>query len=145
MTIYTRDFGKLELDENEVVIFRAPIFGFEYLKRFVLLVDDEAEGGLMWLQAVEDPEVCFILLDPQQVGLDYHPAVPEELRATLELGPEDEAAVRLVAVVPGDFRNTTVNLKSPIVINPAKKLAGQVILEEDYPIRMPLFETGVGK
>ena len=138
MTITTRDFGTLELDENEIVTFRTPIYGFEWLTRYVLLSDDEAGAGLMWLQSTESPDVCFVLLDPEEIGLAYAPELPAEALATL--GAQDGLAIRLVAVIPDDFRNATVNLKSPIVINPQNKTAAQVILEADFPIRMRLFD-----
>ena len=140
MTIETRDFGKMELNEDELVVFRSPIYGFEALERYALLSDDETAEGLMWLQSVDEPETCFILLDPVEVGIDnYSPELPEDIAAMLEL--ESMPAVRLIAVVPADFRDTTVNLKSPIIINPKNKLAAQVILDADYPIRMRLFES----
>lgn len=138
MTVETRDFGRIELDENAVVEFRGPIFGFDGLRRYVLLSDDETGPGLLWLQSLEKPEVCFVLLDPAELGLDYAPELPAEAAEMLQL--EGDPILRLVAVVPDDFKKTTVNLKSPIVMNPQNKAAAQVILEADYPIRMPLFE-----
>ena len=142
MTIQTRDFGLMELDEKEVVEFRAPIFGFENLVRFVILSDDEAGPGILWLQSLDDPGVCFILLDPASIGLDYSPEVPGDVAAQLELGGDEPPVILLVAVVPEDFKDTTVNLKSPVVINPAKKCAAQTILDADYPIRFHLFGEG---
>lgn len=137
MTITTRDFGTMELDESELLHFRAPIFGFEGLEKYVLLSDDEAGAGLMWLQSVDDSQTCFILLAPEEIGMEYAPRLAADTKELLQL--DDAPALRLIAVVPEDFKQTTVNLKSPIVINTAKKLAAQVILEDDYPIRMPLF------
>lgn len=143
MTIDTRDFGRMELDENELIVFRSPIYGYEHLKRFALLSDDEAGGGLLWLQSVEESDVCFILMDPEALGLPYEPELPEEVRDLLALS---EAPVfRLIAVVPNDFKDTTINLKSPVAINPEKRFAAQVILEADYPIRMPLFAGKEGE
>ncbi len=143
MTILTRDFGEMELDEKAVVEFRAPVLGFEGLRRFVILSDDEAGPGLMWLQSLERPEVCFILLDPEEIGLQYAPEISREDAKLLEL--EDAPVVRVVAVVPPNFKDTTVNLKSPILINPSRHWGAQVILDADYPIRMRLFggEEGV--
>ncbi len=137
MTINTRDFGPVELDENEVVEFCAPIFGFEHLRRYVLLSDDEMGPGLFWLQSLEDADVCFILLDPTELGMEYMPEVSGETARELEL--DGAPIVRLIAVIPQNFKDTTVNLKSPVVINPKTHRAAQVILEADYPIRMPLF------
>lgn len=137
MTIETRDFGTMELDEDALVEFRAPIFGFEGLRRFVLLRDDETGPGFLWLQSLEDKDVCFILLDPVELGFDYCPDAPKDMAELLEL--DDEPVVRAIAVVPQNFHEATMNLKSPVFINPKNKAAAQVILDADYPIRMKLF------
>lgn len=144
MIITTRDFGQLELDEKELVTFRSPIYGYEHLKKYAFLSDDSEGSGLMWLQSVEEPDTCFIILDPEVVGLAYAPELPEETVDLLQL-QEQEPVICLVVVIPDDFKEATVNCKSPIVINPVKKYAAQVILEADYPIRMPLFAAEGGK
>ena len=137
MTIKTRDFGAIELDEKAVLEFVSPILGFEQLHRYVLLSDEEMGAGLFWLQSMEREDVCFILLDPLDLGMDYNPEVPAETAEELALAAEP--VVRLIAVVPQDFKDTTVNLKSPIFINPQTQRAAQVVLDADYPIRMNLF------
>lgn len=143
MTIDTRDFGRLDVEDSSILEFRAPILGFEQLKRFVLLSDDEAGPDLMWLQSIDDPDVAFVLIDPASiVGLVYVPEVSREVSYLLEL--DEEPAVRVIAVVPDDFKKATVNLKSPVIINQNKKLAAQIILDADYPIRMRLFDEGEG-
>ena len=138
MTIETRDFGVLDIDEKEMLSFVLPVFGFESLTKYVLLRDDEAGPGLLWLQSIEEPDVCFILLDPEEVGLEYNPEVAAETVRALKL--EQAPMVRLIAVIPQNFKETTVNLKSPVLINLNNKTAAQVILEADYPIRMRLFD-----
>ncbi|MBP0981435.1 MAG: flagellar assembly protein FliW, partial [Oscillospiraceae bacterium] len=55
----------------------------------------------------------------------------------LDVSAED-AALRCLMVVRNGIEDATINLKSPIMINPAKKLAGQVVLDEDYPVRATL-------
>lgn len=138
MLITTRDFGELEINEQEVLHFVCPIYGYEDLSKFILLSDDEAGDGVMWLQSTERPDVCFILLDPDGFGLQYFPELPGDVYDMLSI--RDEVAFRLIAVIPNKYIGTTVNLKSPIVINPKNRSAAQVILDADYPIRMPLFD-----
>lgn len=143
MRINTRDFGEMELDNSAKLIFREPIIGFEELHDYVILSDDEMGPGLLWLQSIENEDVCFILLDPHEVGLeDYRPDLMKDLTDVLEL--EEAPIIRIIAVVPNDFKDTTVNLKSPVLINPKKQLAAQVMLDADYPIRMRLFEKEEG-
>ena len=62
-------------------------------------------------------------------------------RRILELKPDDPATALVIAKVPADYKHTTVNMKSPIVINKAKRRALQVILPLDYPFRMPVYES----
>ena len=45
----------------------------------------------------------------------------------------------LMTSIRDPFDQSTVNLKSPIVVNPQRNLAAQLILEEDFPLRHPLF------
>jgi flagellar assembly factor FliW len=144
MMIETRDFGSMELDENAVVEFCSPIYGFEALKRYVMLSDDEIGGGLIWLQSVERPEVCFILLDTEEVGLEYLPKIPKETLELLGMKVGEAPVLRVIAVVPEDFTKTRVNLKSPIVVNSKNRRAAQVILEADYPLRLQLFAREEG-
>lgn len=54
---------------------------------------------------------------------------------------DDSSNVRClsIAVVPEDYKKTTVNMKCPIVINSDENLAAQVILPEKYEIRLPIY------
>ena len=51
----------------------------------------------------------------------------------------EQLLVLAIARVPEDYKDTTVNLKSPIVINIAENIGTQVILPTDYPFRFPVF------
>ena len=42
-----------------------------------------------------------------------------------------------MAVIPDDYLKTTVNLKSPLVVNSDNNKAAQVIAQENYPIKFP--------
>ncbi|MEG2144617.1 MAG: flagellar assembly protein FliW [Oscillospiraceae bacterium] len=57
---------------------------------------------------------------------------------------ENPMHVFLIAVIPKNFKDATVNLKSPLVFSYESGLAAQVILESDYPIRYPLFKKEGG-
>ena len=47
-----------------------------------------------------------------------------------------------IVVVPTDPKLSTANLRAPLVVNNKKKLAKQIILDDDaYKIKMPLFES----
>lgn len=136
MKLETRDFGQVEIDENEILTFTGPIFGFEEYKKFAFLYQEGIDEHFIWLQSTEEPDLCFILLNPEAVTENYEPDLPAGISQTLGEGPY---MYWLVATIRDPFTDSTVNLKSPIVVNPSLHKAAQVVLEEKLPIRYPLF------
>ncbi|HCP14550.1 MAG TPA: flagellar assembly protein FliW [Peptococcaceae bacterium] len=144
MEIKTRDFGMIDIDENEIITFEDPIFGFETIKKYVLLYDDSVGGQLMWLQSTEEQNICFILLDPVVLTYPYPGELRPELIEMLQKKNINEPVFRIIAVIREDLRKSTVNLKSPIVIDTQSRRAAQIILEDDYSIREPLLTERKG-
>ena len=124
MKIETRDFGILDIEEKNIITFKQPVFGFEEYTQFVLVNDSNMGSGICWLQSIEQKNVCFIMLNP------------------LEVKPEDDLDCWVLMVIGETFRDSTVNLKSPVIINHKTNLAVQVILDQDYPIRQAIFGQG---
>lgn len=139
MKIETRDFGIIEIKDNNIITFKQPIYGFEEYTQYVLVTDSNMGNGICWLQSIEQKSVCFILMNPLQVNKDYAPVVMQDVLITLQATPKDDLDCWVIAVIGETFRQSTVNMKSPIIINHKRNLAMQVILDQDYPIRMPVF------
>ena len=139
MTIKTRDFGTIDFDENGIYHFSQPLFGFEKYTDFIVLHDEEIGESIAWLQSAQDPDLCFILMDPNAVTNDYAPELPAEFDSLLGSG---DCFCWAVAVVPQNFRESTINLKSPVFLNPNTHRGAQIILEGDYPVRFPLSKVG---
>lgn len=144
MIIATKDFGQLAVDASEVLRFAKGLFAFEDTSEFVLI---EKDGYLQkWLQAVKGEDPRFIVFDPADILENYHPTIPLETLEKLEIGADDDFRLYLIAVIPEDIKNMTLNLKSPLVINPHKHLGIQIILEEEnYPVRYCVFEEEEGR
>lgn len=140
MKLLTRDFGEVEVADEDIITFVEPIYGFETLSKFVFLYDQN-NSHFVWLQSAEEKEICFILTHPSVVDASYSPQLPATVMN--QLG-EGEYMLWLITVIANDLKNSTVNLKSPIVVNPQTKLAMQVILETDLPIRCPLIKEKGG-
>ena len=76
------------------------------------------------------------------------PSAEKDPRKSLHVGevplPElapDEVVVAVVLTAGQDLRKTTANLLAPLVFNPRKNLARQVILEgTGHPVRASIFE-----
>lgn len=137
MTLETRDFGPLEIDEKDIVTFQGPIFGFEKYSRFVFLYRQEIHEHFIWLQSVDEPSLCFILVQPQLIVSEYAPTLPPEAKRLLGAG---EYMCWLLVSLRQPFSASTVNLKSPIVVNTRTRQAAQFVLEEDWPLRHPLLK-----
>lgn len=143
--INTSRFGQIEVDMDKVILFREGIPGLNHLKKYILIHEDE-KVPLHWLQSVEDGNVALVLADPFTFKPDYAPFIHEDILSELEAETEKNLVVMTILVIPGDIQKMTANLMAPIIINPQKRLAKQVILDQgDYPLRFPVFEALKGK
>ena len=113
MKLSTRDFGIVEVDESEIVTFTGPIFGFESYRKFVFLYQEDISEHFIWLQSVENPDLCFILVQPSLVMEPYEPRFPAEMQELLGNG---DYMCWLLVSIRDLFDQSTVNLKSPIVV-----------------------------
>lgn len=139
MKINTRDFGEIEIDEKDIIRFENKIFGFEEYTQFIIIDDDEFNGELAWLQSVEEESLCFIISNPLQTVEGYDPNIDKVAKSALGDG---EYEIWVMMVVKDDIYESTVNLKSPLIINLENNQAMQTILEDDYSIKYKLFQNG---
>ncbi len=124
--IQTR-FGEIEYDPENTLLFPEGLVGFEELRNFVVM-PNEKEGPLFWIQSIEDPQVAFILTDPTGFYFDYKVVPNGRERQKLGIDEESECLIVSVVSVPPD-RKITLNLAAPILFAPKTNRALQVILE----------------
>ena len=128
MQVKTSRFGAMEVDESSVLNFPWGLPGFEHLRRFVLL-PGEKDNIFGWLQSVESETIAFLVVDPFIFFPGYLVDIPDRETKELELEAPAQAVVLVVVSVPeGNIREATVNLLAPLVINTARRIARQVIL-----------------
>lgn len=140
MEIETTQFGRIEVKDEEIITFPLGIIGFEGIRRYVLL-DHRPDSVFRFLQAVDEPDLAFILIDPRPFFPQYRLALTREELAEIEPNESDEIEVYGIVTLPGAVEKATVNLKAPVLINRARRLGMQWVLEEeDYPTRQPLFD-----
>ncbi|WP_338825201.1 Flagellar assembly factor FliW [Moorella humiferrea] len=140
MIVPTSRFGMVEVDPAEIFIFAQGIPAFEDLRQFFFqpIPDNPA---FTWLQAVDDPEVAFLMVDPFLFFPGYEVEIPDSLQRDLEIKDAADVLVLAVVTVPdGDVRRMTANLVAPVVINKKARLGRQFIMEGTrYTTRHPLF------
>ena len=107
MKIETRDFGIIDVEEENIITFKQPVFGFEDYTQFVLVTDSNMGNGICWLQSIEQKGICFIMLNPLEICPDYAPAVMQDVLFTLQAVPKDDLDCWVIAVI-GD---TSVSLR----------------------------------
>ncbi len=137
----TRDFGNIEVEENALIDFPNGVYAFEDDKKFALLNPLGAGVYPMWLQSTTNASLCFIVFDPTLISDDFSVVLNESEKKILGVKDESEVRCLVIAKVPEDYKKTTVNMKSPIVLNPKTNRAIQVILPHDYPFRLPIYEA----
>lgn len=143
--IETRDLGTVEIPSENIISFPNGIYAFEDIKAYVALSPLGDETYPMWLQAVETPSLCFIVYNPCLIVENYNPVIQGENSEYLKIEDGDDICFLAIATIPeNNIKKATINLKSPIVVNKTKMLAAQIILEEDYKIRHPLFTESEG-
>ncbi|MFB3926707.1 MAG: flagellar assembly protein FliW [Syntrophales bacterium] len=135
MKIHTTRFGELDIEESRIITMRGGILGFEHLKRFFLYAAGE-KNPFWWFQSAEDSSVAFVVIDPFLVKADYTPEICDEDERLLELEKAEDVVVMSIVTIRHDPFGISVNLRAPLVINAAKKLAKQIILDnEEYPVQ----------
>jgi len=142
MTLITKHFGVIEVKDEDIVTFAEGLPGFRQLNKFIIMFDDEDESNtFVWLQSVDDGELCFILVDAAAILPWYKPSVLEEELEGLDIKDMNETLIYNITRFPEDVNSATVNLMAPIVINAAAKKGRQVIVtNEDYGVRHYLFD-----
>jgi flagellar assembly factor FliW len=131
--------GEIEYTENDIILLSSPLLGFPDLSDF-LLISSEKSFPFLWFQSIQDADVCFILIEPKIFHPNYDPKLNKRELKILGVEESEHLKVLAIVVVPEDPKNATVNLRAPILVNTEKKLAKQVILEDDrWMIKAPLF------
>lgn len=142
--IITRDFGEITVDENDIINFSSGMYGFENYKSFCILKDDP-EDDFMFLQSLDNTDLSFVLVDPYAILRTYEPNLTEEDLTELEVKNETELKFIVIAIIKENIKDSVVNLKSPIAVNPKTRTAKQVILQNSYPLRYKLMVAGEDK
>lgn len=138
MKISTARFGELEIEESKIITMPDGMVGFN--ERSFTILHPENGGPFCWLQAIDNPDLAFVVVDPVRFVPGYEVKLMREECDRLQLEPGDETVLLCVVTMAPDPRKITVNLQGPIVINSRRMVALQMVLENTYACRHVLFE-----
>ena len=133
MKANTRLFGEIDIADDKIITLEDGMIGLPEYRNFALIFDEEKEkdkSSVMWFQSMDDPHTAFPVMQPNLVRPDYNPMVNDEMLRPL---------VTLTAAP--DPKDTSVNLKAPIVINTDTRRGAQIIVEDDYPVKYKIYDV----
>ncbi|OIQ02514.1 MAG: hypothetical protein AUK55_00655 [Syntrophobacteraceae bacterium CG2_30_61_12] len=125
MEVQTSRFGPLDLPENTFIEFPWGLPGFETSKRFVLL--EHREGPFQWLQAVDQPEVAFVVCPPEVMGLHY--TVPPDKQAPIGIQQDQDLLLLVLVSFDRATGNLRPHVRGPLLFNAANRKGYQWSLE----------------
>jgi flagellar assembly factor FliW len=130
MRIETTKFGTIEVHDDSIIHVQDGMLGLERIKRFVLL-EDQPESAYKWLQAVDDPGVAFVVVNPLDFFSDYEVILTDEQTESLAIGDDAEAVMFTTVTVDRESETATTNLLGPIVVNARTLQAQQIVLQDE--------------
>lgn len=131
ITVQSDQFGEFTVPSESVFSLKEGIPGFPELTDAVLVSAVDTEGfegvdvaaSFWWLQSTTHHELTFLCVDPWLVSQEYEVEFDENV-----VEAENVEDVMVLAIVSVTEDAMTANLRAPLVLNTAKKLAAQVVL-----------------
>jgi Uncharacterized protein conserved in bacteria len=117
ITINTHQFGEITIDIANIFLFPNGLLGFEELKKFILISDEETEP-FKWLISVEEPSIGFPIISPFYIDFDYNIGKEIDL---------ENNVLFVVVTLQDENKNISANLKAPIILN-LQKMTGEQFL-----------------
>ncbi len=143
MKIDTKYFGEIEIGDEKIIHFDDGILGFEDYKDYTILYDIEADGKsfFSWLQSVDEKMLSFPIVNPLKVDENYNPTVNDEMLKPIGSYSDEDIAIFLLATIPQDVKEASVNMRAPLIINASTRKGIQLILDgQEYEIRHKLIK-----
>jgi len=138
MEIQSKYFGTIDIQPETIIEMIQPIYGFESLKRFTLISDQEIGTDLLWFQSLDQADICFMVANPKAFVKDINIELNIEDLNVVEAQEIEDIDVLSIVSLGETFEQSTLNLKSPILLNAKNNKGAQVILNQDLPFRASL-------
>lgn len=140
IVIQSRPFGKIEVDEKQIISFPDGILGFEFVKKFVIL-DSAEKTPFKWMQAYSEPDLAFVIIRPEDFMEKYDPSISQADLDALEAKSSDKLVIFSIVTIPANPSCMTANLQGPIVINTKKRIGRQIIsMDERYKVKHKILD-----
>jgi len=129
MEIKSSIFGEQIIDPSTIINFPNGIPGFEDQTRFKLFHQEGDNPLIFWLQSLDDESLVFSVAQPSIFNINYDFTLSDTEEAIL--GIEDISDVLILIMLHKESSDQSAikgSIKSPLVINSAKRIGLQKIL-----------------
>lgn len=134
-TIDSSYYGKLDVSPESIFHFPKGLVGMAKARKFGRIALENTPFFI--LHALED-DLSFVLIPAAQVTKDYQFEIDEDTIELLGISKPEDIEVWLIVNIIED--QLFVNLKAPVLLISRSKMGCQyVILNQDLPIRQPLY------
>jgi flagellar assembly factor FliW len=106
MLINTKHFGELEIDEKGIIIFDEGLPGFEDLKQYALLSQDDNDSPFQWLQSLDKPDIAFVIVNPLELKKDYDIEVNDSILDLIGIEKPEDILLYSIVVIPQDIKKS---------------------------------------
>jgi flagellar assembly factor FliW len=137
--INTKRFGEMEFSEESVIRVLGGLIGLGGLENYVIIRYQD-DSPFYWLQCVDDPDLALVMVNPLAFKPDYAPPIPQSVAEELEAEGAGELSLFTIVTIPaGNPKGLTANLLGPVAVNPGRRLARQLVLDDRlYSHRHPV-------
>ncbi|MCL1852045.1 MAG: flagellar assembly protein FliW [Peptococcaceae bacterium] len=127
-------------EDSVIVQFPKGIPGFEEYENFAMTMEEDTP--LAHLTVHDDEDCGFLLLQPQALFDEYAPdvSIDDHVTSLLELQEGEPVEMWVIVTLGQDVRESTANLRAPLLINRRTHKGVQMIIDNDvYQSKQPLF------
>ncbi|MCI4625549.1 MAG: flagellar assembly protein FliW [Candidatus Magnetoovum sp. WYHC-5] len=128
---HTSRFGELEVHEEKIIHFPDGVLGFPESKKYVLI--DYKGTTIRWLQSVDDPDVAFIVVEPDKMFPDFSIQIDGVIRKFLELD-ESDSGLAILLMIRVENGKIIANINGPLLFNANIMRGIQIVNENVRPV-----------
>lgn len=133
MKINTTRFGMQDIDPSTVLSFPRGLPGFESCTAFKLFHEEKDNPIIFWLQALNDPDASFSVVDPTLLGFHYELTLQDDEIALIQMERVDDVAVLLMLSTAEQAKGAEArirpNITAPVIVNTRTRIGFQKPLQ----------------
>jgi flagellar assembly factor FliW len=127
----TTRFGTVDYTDADIITFPQGLVGFRDHRKFLVLAHKPG-SPFRWLQSIDEPQLAFLIGDPETWLDDYLPRASEAEARTIGLEADTPRLLFVTITIPhGQPEAMTLNLCGPLVVNALTRQAMQIVLADE--------------